>query len=524
MYRNKKIKLSVMLTAAFLTVILTGVFVTGFAGFKLNTASDQQELTRARLGDLQALQTLKDNLTQQTVLLLSVASDTQPQAEATIKTQFSALQTNSDSTTAHFRELINGAKSIPGINLAEVEEASTQLNKIEVAAGPLHQAEQNLFMQNATPFPEKLRGELIPALSHYRNAVDGMVDYQARVTSKTAETSTQALSGVYMTLAGLTTLFVVMGFVMSGLITRWIKTQLGGEPSHAQGLAAAIAAGDLTTKVTLRQGDTVSMMASLDSMQSNLRDLVSQIKDSSASVAMAADEISQGNTELSSRTEQQAAALQETAASIEQLTVTVKSNAAGAQQTADSARETAALARSGEHDMQRMSETMNDISKSAVKVRDITSVIEGIAFQTNILALNAAVEAARAGEQGRGFAVVAGEVRTLAQRSATAARDIKHLIEEAVAQVESGVVVATGTGKSILDINAMVGKLAVAMDNISLASAEQMQGISQVSIAVNEMDGVTQNNAALVEESSSASQSLSAQAHALREAVNAFRI
>jgi len=351
-----------------------------------------------------------------------------------------------------------------------------------------------------------------------------MVDYQARVTSKTAETSTQALSGVYMTLAGLTTLFVVMGFVMSGLITRWIKTQLGGEPSHAQGLAAAIAAGDLTTKVTLRQGDTLSMMASLDSMQSNLRDLVSQIKDSSASVAMAADEISQGNTELSSRTEQQAAALQETAASIEQLTVTVKSNAAGAQQTADSARETAALARSGEHDMQRMSETMNDISKSAVKVRDITSVIEGIAFQTNILALNAAVEAARAGEQGRGFAVVAGEVRTLAQRSATAARDIKHLIEEAVAQVESGVVVATGTGKSILDINAMVGKLAVAMDNISLASAEQMQGISQVSIAVNEMDGVTQNNAALVEESSSASQSLSAQAHALREAVNAFRI
>ncbi|MCW0973905.1 methyl-accepting chemotaxis protein [Pantoea sp. JV6] len=524
MYRNKKIKLSVMLTAAFLTVILTGVFVTGFAGFKLNTASDQQELTRARLGDLQALQTLKDNLTQQTVLLLSVASVTQPQAEATIKTQFYALQTNSDNTTAHFRELINGAKSIPGINLAEVEEASTQLNKIEVAAGPLHQAEQNLFKQNATPFPEKLRGELIPALSHYRNAVDGMVDYQARVTSKTAETSTQALSGVYMTLAGLTTLFVVMGFVMSGLITRWIKTQLGGEPSHAQGLAAAIAAGDLTTKVTLRQGDTVSMMASLDSMQSNLRDLVSQIKDSSASVAMAADEISQGNTELSSRTEQQAAALQETAASIEQLTVTVKSNAAGAQQTADSARETAALARSGEHDMQRMSETMNDISKSAVKVRDITSVIEGIAFQTNILALNAAVEAARAGEQGRGFAVVAGEVRTLAQRSATAARDIKHLIEEAVAQVESGVVVATGTGKSILDINAMVGKLAVAMDNISLASAEQMQGISQVSIAVNEMDGVTQNNAALVEESSSASQSLSAQAHALREAVNAFRI
>lgn len=520
MSQNKKMKLSVMLNAAFLSVILMGVFVTAFAGFKLNTASDQQKLTRARLSDLQTLQTLKDNLTGQAALLMSVSAETQQQA----KTAFFDLQSDSDKTIAHFRTLINGAKNIPGINLAEVDEASGNLKKIEEAAGPLNQAAQALFSVDAALFPARVREGLMPVLAQYRNAVNGMVDYQARVTGKTAETSSEALSGVYMTLAALTTLFVVMGFVMSALITRRIKSQLGGEPSQAQHLAAAIAAGDLTTAVTLRKGDSASLMASLDSMRTNLRDLVSHIKDASSSVAMAADEISQGNTELSSRTEQQAAALQETAASIEQLTATVKSNTATAQQTAESARETAALARTGESDMHRMSDTMNAISNSATKVRDITSVIEGIAFQTNILALNAAVEAARAGEQGRGFAVVAGEVRTLAQRSATAARDIKTLIEEAVAQVESGVDVANGTGKSILQINAMVGKLADAMDNISLASAEQMQGISQVSIAVNQMDGVTQNNAALVEESSTASQSLSAQSHSLRETVNAFRI
>jgi methyl-accepting chemotaxis protein len=259
-------------------------------------------------------------------------------------------------------------------------------------------------------------------------------------------------------------------------------------------------------------------------MQANLRGLVSQIKDASASVALAADEISQGNTELSSRTEQQAAALQETAASMEQLTATVKSNTSGAQQTAESARHAATLARTGEADVQRMSETMHDISLSAVRVRDITSVIESIAFQTNILALNAAVEAARAGEEGRGFAVVAGEVRTLAQRSATAARDIKLLIEQTVNQVEGGVAVATGTGDSILKIVSMVGELADTMDNLSLSSNEQMQGISQVSIAVSQMDGVTQSNAALVEESSTASQSLSAQARELRGVVETFRI
>ncbi|MBK5017929.1 methyl-accepting chemotaxis protein [Pantoea sp. S62] len=366
----------------------------------------------------------------------------------------------------------------------------------------------------------EVRPKLIPVLYH---ATD-IVTYEQGENERLVTTAREEFRSSRIIIFSCATLAFALSGLLGWLIVHSLRIQLGGEPAQAQSLAAAIAAGDLTTPVILRRNDTGSLLASLDGMQANLRGLVSQIKDTSASVALAADEISQGNTELSSRTEQQAAALQETAASMEQLTATVKSNTAGAQQTADSARETASLARTGEADVARMSETMNAISLSATKVRDITAVIESIAFQTNILALNAAVEAARAGEEGRGFAVVAGEVRTLAQRSATAARDIKQLIEQAVTQVESGVEVAAGTGQSILKIVGMVGELAEAMDNISLASSEQMQGISQVSVAVSQMDGVTQNNAALVEESSSASQSLSEQAHALRDMVETFRL
>ncbi|CCG89021.1 methyl-accepting chemotaxis protein [Erwinia piriflorinigrans] len=355
-------------------------------------------------------------------------------------------------------------------------------------------------------------------------SLNSLTSLQTKAAEDKAQADSEAAQHILLLLSALILLSVVAAVCICLFTVRVLTRQLGGEPRQAQQLAAAIASGDLTTSIVLRRHDGSSLLASLDVMQERLRSLVSQVKDASASVALASDEIASGNTELSSRTEQQAAALQETAASMEQLTATVKSNAAGAQQTAQSARETAKAARSGEAEVQLMTQTMSDISLSAVRVRDIISVIEGIAFQTNILALNAAVEAARAGEQGRGFAVVAGEVRTLAQRSALSAKEIKGLIERTVAQVESGATIAEETGKSIVNIVARVGELATAMDEIALSSSEQLQGISQVSVAVSQMDGVTQNNAALVEESSSASQSLSAQAHALRGMVERFSV
>lgn len=396
---------------------------------------------------------------------------------------------------------------------AEDEALQTLMNAGKLALQNKDQETTDYLLKTARPAQQRLL-----------KALNELTDVQKEQSTDTVKETSDSVARAKLMLTILTLLSVVTALVVCIAVSRSLMRQLGGEPAQAQALAAAIASGDLTGPVTLRRNDTTSLLASLDGMQANLRGLVSQIKDSSASVALAADEISQGNAELSTRTEQQAAALQETAASMEQLSATVKSNTDGARQTAGSAREAAQLARSGESDVQRMSDTMHEISVSATKVRDITSVIESIAFQTNILALNAAVEAARAGEDGRGFAVVAGEVRTLAQRSATAARDIKTLIEQAVTQVESGVTVASSTGQSIMKIVGMVGELAGSMDELSQASSEQMQGIAQVSIAVSQMDGVTQNNAALVMESSSASQSLSVQAHALRNIVETFRV
>lgn len=357
-----------------------------------------------------------------------------------------------------------------------------------------------------------------------QGALNTLTDVQMQAAQRAvAESGDESrASGIVLGVLALISALLAAG--TGFMIVRILMRQLGGEPAQAQALAAAIAGGDLTSQVLLRAGDNSSMLASLSLMQTRLGEIVSQIKDTSASVALASDEIAQGNTELSARTEQQAAALQETAASMEQLTATVRSNTAGATHTAGSAREAAALVRNGEENVRKMTKTMSDISFSAAKVRDITGTIESIAFQTNILALNAAVEAARAGEQGRGFAVVATEVRTLAQRSATAARDIKGVIENAVTLVEEGVTVAGSTAANIMSVTGRVSELAEAMDEIALASNEQMQGISQVNVAVSQMDGVTQSNATLVEESTTASQSLAGQVHALRAMVETFRV
>jgi len=513
-------KISTRLISGFGLLIFLFILCTAIALMALGKASDgMDDAVNVKMKKYQLVLDMRGGIRDMGIAVRNIALLTEPQA---MKPEWDRLQKQASLYAVNRQALVDVMK---GDSTPEGREV---LRRITDAEGPaisaLKQAGQLGLDNRAQEATAYLMSVTRPAQSTLLTALNDMTQIQLKNTQSAVEQNSAATDRASLTLVLLAAASILVAIGTCIFTIRMLMRQLGGEPAQAQSLAATIASGDLTTSVMLRRNDTGSLMASLDGMQANLRGLVSQIKDSAASVAMAADEISQGNTELSSRTEQQAAALQETAASMEQLTATVKSNSAGAQQTAESARETASLARAGESDMKRMSETMNDISLSAIKVRDITSVIESIAFQTNILALNAAVEAARAGEEGRGFAVVAGEVRTLAQRSATAARDIKQLIEQAVEQVESGVEVAAGTGQSILRIVGMVGELAEAMDNISLASSEQMQGISQVSIAVSQMDGVTQNNAALVEESSSASQSLSEQAHALRGMVDTFRV
>jgi len=308
------------------------------------------------------------------------------------------------------------------------------------------------------------------------------------------------------------------------ILNRGILRELGGEPSYAAKIAYQIADNDFTEVVKTAPHDRTSLLFSMKRMQEQLTKTIRTIKNSADSIATVTHEIAAGNTDLSQRTEEQAASLGETASSMEQLTTTVRHNADNAQQASTLADQASQTAQRGGESVGRVVETMHGISESSVKVAEIISVIEGIAFQTNILALNAAVEAARAGEQGRGFAVVASEVRTLAQRSATAAKEIKDLIGESVSRVAAGSKLVEETGSTIKEIVQSVRRVTDIVNEISSASQEQRTGIEQVNQAVSQMDQVTQQNAALVEQASAAAHSMAEQAQALRAAVTVFKV
>ena len=308
------------------------------------------------------------------------------------------------------------------------------------------------------------------------------------------------------------------------LVIRSVKRSLGGEPAYASGIAASIAAGDLTQEVEVRPGDSTSLLFMMRQMQQHLSNTVAKIRHGTDSINIGAREIAAGNLDLSSRTEQQASSLAETASSMEELTSTVKQNADNARQAGQLAGSASDIAERGGEVVGEVIETMQGITESSRKMGDIIGVIDGIAFQTNILALNAAVEAARAGEQGRGFAVVASEVRSLAQRSAAAAKEIKTLIDDSVGRVRSGSALVERAGSTMDEVVTAVKRVTDIMGEISSASEEQSRGIEQVNDAVTQMDQVTQQNAALVEEAAAAAGSLEGQARDLNAAVATFRI
>ncbi|SAK56612.1 methyl-accepting chemotaxis protein [Caballeronia ptereochthonis] len=318
-------------------------------------------------------------------------------------------------------------------------------------------------------------------------------------------------------------IFAAVG-ALAFVMARSVRHALGGEPADAAAFAAQIAEGNLDAEVKLAFADRSSLLFALSQMKTKLRTLVAEIQQSSESIAAGSGEIAQGNTDLSQRTEEQAAALQETAASMEQLTSTVKQNAESARQASHLAELASQATGRGGEAVEQVVSAMRTIADESRRIGDIIGVIEGIAFQTNILALNAAVEAARAGEEGRGFAVVAGEVRALAQRSATAARDIKELVGSSVSKVDDGTGQVAIAGERMREIVQSISRVSEIMVEIAAASAEQSTGIEQVNRAVAEMDDVTQQNAALVEQAAAAAASLDEQAERLRDTVKVFRV
>ena len=369
-----------------------------------------------------------------------------------------------------------------------------------------------------------LFAEVRPTQDVFFRAVNDLMEYQKTQMHATATAARDTADTAGAWLAGLAAAATLVGAFVARVLTRSVTRAVGGEPEDAVRIAGAIAEGDLGVVIPVRKADRHSILAAMRTMRDRLAEVVEQVRSSSDSVATGSAQIATGNADLSQRTEEQASNLQQTAASMEELTITVQTNAqtaAEAHRLATDAAEAAALGGAAQG---QIVATIGEIAASSRRIAEIIGVIDGIAFQTNILALNAAVEAARAGVQGRGFAVVATEVRSLAQRSASAAKEIKALIEQSSRRVDAGVQQVNAAGATMEAIVAQARRVSELVGEISNASAEQASGIGQVGSAVTQLDQVTQQNAALVEESAAAAESLRAQATRLTEVVSVFRL
>jgi methyl-accepting chemotaxis protein len=363
--------------------------------------------------------------------------------------------------------------------------------------------------------------KMTPLLAAYDDAVVRLSQRQTRMFDDSKDDVKAVAANARQLLVGVGLLAVVLGGALAWWLTRSITVPL----RKAVVLANAVAKGDLSTRIEVSSTDEAGeLMAALNTMNDNLNALVTQVRSGADSISTAAGEVAAGNLDLSSRTEQQAGSLEESASALEELTGTVAQNADNALKGSELASSASSVAARGGAVVGQVVTTMGEINDASKKIVDIISVIDGIAFQTNILALNAAVEAARAGEQGRGFAVVASEVRTLAQRSATAAKEIKVLIDASVAKVGNGTRLVGEAGATMQDVVASVQRVSDIMTEISEASREQRIGIEQVNGAIAEMDQVTQQNAALVEEAAAATESMQEQAQNLAQAVSVFKL
>ncbi|WP_229511146.1 MULTISPECIES: methyl-accepting chemotaxis protein [unclassified Massilia] len=395
----------------------------------------------------------------------------------------------------------------------------------EAVAMPAIAKASELYLANdAMSATRVMIKEVRPVQKKWTEALDKLVameDTQSAQSQRDAESAFANTRNfmLFMLLAA-----VAIGVAAAWIITRGLIRQLGGEPDYTTKIAGSIAHGDLAVVIDTRTAEKGSLLAEMNEMRNSLVRIVGQVRRGTETIGTASREIAAGNIDLSSRTELQASSLEKTASAMETLTTTVRQNAEHAREANQLAASASDVARKGGDVVSQVVGTMGEINSSANKIADIISVIDGIAFQTNILALNAAVEAARAGEQGRGFAVVASEVRNLAQRSAAAAKEIKTLIGDSVEKVERGSKLVGQAGVTMEEVVASVKRVTDIMGEIASASAEQSAGIEQVNMSIIEMDSMTQQNAALVEEAAAAAQSLQDQAGELSRVVSIFRL
>ncbi|WP_114972291.1 methyl-accepting chemotaxis protein [Rhodoferax ferrireducens] len=509
---STKLALVIGMLAALLVLIGgLGLYGIGKSNDALKSVYEDRTVPTAQLGEIRAL--MLRNRMDLNIALVTPTPEVISERTAEIESNIAAISKTWDAYMATYLtpEEAKLAKTFTEDRQKLVQEG-LRPTIVALRANDLKEAQRLLV--------EKVRPMSVPA----ERGSDALIKLQIEVAQKeyteaAARYATIRLVSISAIGGGL--LFAALfGFVL----VRNIGRQLGAEPGEAAGLAQRVAAGDFSMPIALRTGDSTSLMAQLKEMQTSLATVVNHVRQNAEGVATASAQIAQGNNDLSQRTEEQASALEETAASMEQLSATVKQNADNAKQANQLAQSASSVAIRGGDVVAQVVDTMKGINDSSKKISDIISVIDGIAFQTNILALNAAVEAARAGDQGRGFAVVASEVRSLAGRSAEAAKEIKLLISASVERVEQGTVLVDQAGTTMTEVVSSIRRVTDLMGEISAASSEQSAGVSQVGEAVVQMDQVTQQNAALVEEMAAAASSLQTQASDLVQVVAVFKL
>ena len=511
MLRNLMIRTKLLVLSGFFFVVLTisstmGMFYLG------QQVQDVRTLYNDRVVPLRQLKTLSDLYAVNVVDTAHKVRDGALTAEAgtaLLAEARSAIQKEWAAYTATF--LVEEEKRL-------VEKLQPMLATANAAVDRL---DALIRARDAARLAEFAARQLYPALDPLQGVVGELIQLQVGVSDKLAQDSASAYRQALLGFVGFGALALAAGGLLITMIVRTVSAPLAAAVAAAE----RIAAGDLTVELAVHGRDEpAQLLQAMASMTSSLRAVVAGVRTNSEAVATAAQQIASGNLDLSARTEEQASSLQQTASSMEELTSAVRQtsdHAAAGNQLAQGA---TGVARRGGAVVEQVVGTMREIDDSSKKIADIIGVIDGIAFQTNILALNAAVEAARAGEAGRGFAVVAGEVRTLAQRSAEAAREIKALIGDSVARVALGSALVGEAGRTMGEIVESVERVAGLMGQITAASGEQAGGIGQVNEAVAQMDQVTQQNAALVEQASAAAASLREQSAQLVQAVAVFRV